>query len=133
MRDDVVRLLRLLIWWSLIAYIVKLYINNSIITSNESMQLFFYWVLFIIWLYILAFGIYPICLPKPKTTNVFFGIFVILFASSALKDNPQNHVYIADLLTIVWIIFTVAWFTKVLIPASCQKKMEDAKIEIIEV
>ncbi|MEF2174904.1 MAG: hypothetical protein V3575_00410 [Candidatus Absconditabacteria bacterium] len=133
MRDNVVRVLRFVIGGSLIGYLIKLYTSNAIITDNENMQMFFYIIVFCIGLYILAFAIYPICLPKPKTTNVLFGIFIIIFAASSLKDNPQNNVYIADILKIVGIMFTIAGFTKVLIPASCQKKMEDAKIEIIEV
>lgn len=133
MRDNVVRVLRFIVWWSLIGYVIKLYLSNAIITNNENMQILFYIMILFIWLYIIAFAIYPICLPKPKTTNVLFWIFIIIFAEISLIDNPQNHVYIADILKILWIVFTIAWFTKVLIPASCQKKMEDAKIEIIEV
>ena len=68
-----------------------------------------------------------------KTFFVIISLALILFAHYVLADNPSQSVYLRDttILYAIWIM--IAGLSGLSISAETIKKIEDQKIEIIEV
>jgi len=58
---------------------------------------------------------------------------VILSASYRLVDNPDQMIYLRDIMILVGIYITITGPTKLLIPQKVQEALADEKVEIIEV
>ncbi len=133
-KDSIIRLLRLFIGGSLFAYVAVLYNTNAIISVPEENSRILLAIIALIALFILAMGIFMLCIKKARILQIIFGIILIFFAwYSGLRDDPTNYVYIKDILYVLWSIMLVVWAGGWCIAESCKQKQEEEEIEIIEV
>lgn len=137
MKKDIwIMSLRIIIGLSLLAYIIYLYINQADIipTKSENYDITIYIIVWILACILIFIWIMKTCFKKPRTLQVIMWIFIILFVNYVwLKDNPSANIFIKDILSVIWVIITILWFTKVCIYDKCQKKQEETEMEIIEV
>ena len=135
-KDLVLSIVRILIWLSLLSYIIYLFINKADIIPSQTRN-YDATIYCIIWFFAIAITVSWIikpCIKKQRTIMVIMWITIILFANYVwLKDNPSSYIFLRDVLNVLWTIITILWFTKVCIYDKCQKKQEEAEIEIIEV
>jgi len=137
MKKDILLIsLRTIIGISLLSYVIYLSINQADIVPTKpwNYDLTVYIILWILaFAFIFLWAAKP-CFKRPRTIQVIVWIAIILFANYVwLKDNPSSYIFLKDILSVLWSIITVLWFTKVCIYDKCQQKQEEAEIEIIEV
>lgn len=136
MKDIIVRTLRIIIWWWIAWYMAFVFLNNLVIVNdsllnNNQFVIIFVWLL---WLFMFVMWVFALCMPRAKLVQFIFWIFLILFSSYVLKDNPSKLIFIWDILRVVWVFLMVAWPIWLCVTENCKKKAEEAKIvEIIEV
>jgi hypothetical protein len=74
------------------------------------------------------------CFKKPRIIQAFMWIFLILFpVYTWIQDNPANYVFLHDILQVIWTLALALSFGKICVYNKCEKKQEEAEIEIIEV
>jgi len=82
-------------------------------------------------------GIFKPCFKKPRLIQAFMWIFLILFpVYTHIQDNPQNLVFLHDILQIIGALATILSFGKICVYDKCKKQAEQIKeeeMEIIEV
>lgn len=135
MKDNIIKIWRTLIWLIISGYVSWLFYLNSIITKSEFIS---YNKIIMIFLIILGIGIIIMwltlfCLNRPKIQWVIMWISLILLSHIFLQDNPNNMIFIWDILNFIWLFICVISPTWACIPNKCIKKSEQSKIEIIEV
>ncbi len=135
-KDVMISIVRIIIWLSLISYVSYLWYNHMDILpkevwNNDIIVLSIVWVL---WAIITLFWIIKPCLKKPRVTQVIVWLIVILFPTYAwIVDSYTAHIYLWDILRVLWVIITILWFTKMCIYNSCTKKAEQKKVEEMEI
>ncbi len=132
-KDLALRIIRIILWLSLVGYAYYIYSNKLIITSNPDFNV--YWVGFLVafGIFVLVMGIVNICLPRMKTIQFLAWIFLILFGYYFFKDNPEKCVFVSDILRVLWVLLVVLGPFGLCVPNKCKKIEEEKKIEIIEV
>ena len=135
-KDIIISIVRIIIWLSLISYVSYLWYNHMDILptqtwNNDVIVLSIVWAL---WTMITISWIIKPCFKKPRVTQVIAGLIVILFPTYAwITDNPTLHIYLWDILRVLWVIITILWFTKLCVYDSCVKKAEEKKVEEMEI
>jgi len=135
-KDIIISIIRTIIWLSLISYVSYLWYNHmdilpTQIWNNDVIVLSIVWAL---WVMITIAWIIKPCFKKPRVTQVIAGLIVILFPTYAwIIDNSILHIYLWDILRVLWVVITVLWFTKLCIYDSCIKKAEEKKVEKMEI
>jgi len=140
-KDIALSILYSLIWSLLLYYVVFLwYYHIDIIPSKtRNYDITIMCIIWAISITIIFIWIFKICLKKPRLTQILLWIFLILFPYYVwITDYPTNtqHVYLKDILVIIWTLSIVLWSTKLCIYNKCIKKEEEqekADMEIIEV
>ena len=132
-KDSIIRLARLFLWGALFTYAAVLYNTNTIVAVENKSQILLAIVAFV-GLMILAMWIFMICIKKARILQFIFWVAVVFFAAySGLIDNPTTHVYLQDILYILWSVMLVAGPAGWCVPNLCKEKQEEEEIEIIEV
>lgn len=135
MKDRIVSLIRIIIWSSLLWYMSFFYIKSIHVVASQNPMInngviIFLWLLAIWMIYM---WVRPFYIKRFKTLQVILGIFLVMFAHSVLKDDPYRLVFIQDALKVLWVFMIIIWPTWFCISEKVKKKIEEAKIEIIEV
>jgi len=133
--------LRTFVGGALLGYVIYLYVNQVDIVPGKvwSYDATILSIVGLIALMIIAVGLARICFKKPRLTQIFMWIFLILFAYySWITDYPANpnYVFLRDILVVLWSLATILGFTKLCIYDKCQKieeKKKEEQMEIIEV
>ena len=121
-----------------LAYIVYLFTNGQVIVQGEYENLneLLYVLLTAFILYkIVFFGIFPKALfgmKMTKATMLVSGIILILIGHYVLLNDASNHIFLWDIVKIIWVIITILGPTNMLISKKVKKKADESKMEIIE-
>ena len=135
-KDLIISTVRIIIWLSLISYVSYLWYNHTDILPNQTWNnditvLSIAWIL---WAMITISWIIKPCFKKPRVSQVITGLIIILFPTYTwITDNYTLHIYLWDILRLLWVIITILWFTKLCIYDSCVKKAEKKKVEEMEI
>ena len=135
-KDLLISIVRIIIWLSLVSYIMYLWYNHIDIlpTKTWDNDLIVLSIVWILWATILISWIIKPCFKKPRITQIIMWLIIILFPTYAwIIDNHILHIYLWDILEFLWVIITILWFTKICIYDSCVKKAEIKKVEEMEV
>jgi len=119
-----------------LGYIAYLFFQNTVIVQSGFIEynIIYYIILLLICGFLfVVFGIYPIPFKMTKATLFVLGIALIIIGDTVLLNDILNHVYVADIFKILWVILTLLAWTNVLITDKVRKQKQDKKIEIIEV
>lgn len=135
-KDITISIIKILIWLSILLYTIYLwYFKIDIIP--DKIWTFDLIILIIIWLFSVFLTIawaLKICPKKPRITQILVWLWLILFANmSWIKDNPVINNYLWDILSLIWVLITILWLTKLCIYNKCQKEKETKDVEVIEV
>lgn len=131
-KDSIIRLARLFLWGWLFAYVAVLYNTNAIVAENNSKILLS--IVALLALAILSMWIFMVCVKRPKIMQIMLWFIIIFFAAySGLKDDPMNHIYLQDILYVLWSVILVIGTAGWCIADACKQKQEEEEIEIIEV
>ena len=123
-KDSIIRLARLFLWWGLFAYVAVLYNTNAIVSVDNNSKMLLS-IVAILALAILAMWIFMICVKKPKIMQIILWFVIIFFAGySGLKDNPANHVYLQDILYVLWSMMLVLGAAGWCVATNCKQKQE---------
>lgn len=136
MKDIIKRVLISVFSGSLLWYLAYLYFQQIVIVQSwfTEYNIVYYGVLIIICLILFVFfGVYPIHFKMTKATLFVMGIALIIIWDTVLLNDVSNHVYIADMFKVVWVILTFLAWTNVLITDKVKKVWIDRKVKIIEV
>lgn len=136
MKDIIKRVLISVFSGSLLWYIAYLYFQQIVIVQSwfTEYNIVYYGVLIIICLILFVFfGVYPVHFKMTKATLFVMGIALIIIWDTVLLNDVSNHVYIADIFKVVWVILTFLAWTNVLITDKVKKVWIDRKVKIIEV
>jgi len=135
-KDIVLMSSKITVGLSLLSYVIYLSIHqlDIIPTKPWNFDLTVYFIIWILACMIIFVWITRFCFKRPRTIQVIIWIAIILFVNYVwIKDNPSSGIFLKDILSVLWVIITVLWFTKICIYDKCQKKQEEAEVEIIEV
>ena len=58
---------------------------------------------------------------------------LIFLARGSLVDDPNQYVFMRDILILLWVFMIIVWPLKLLITKKQQEKIEEEQAEIIEV
>jgi len=136
MRDIIKRLLIIVWYGALLAYMVYLYgIGATIVQGSYSdLQSLIYLLLFAFLLYKFVFyGIYPVKINFSKITLFVLGMVLLFVGEYVLINNASQWVYLADFIKIVAIILIILSPTNILHTDKVMKKAKEKWVEIIEV
>lgn len=136
MRDIIKRFFIIVGYGALLAYIVYLYGTNAVIVSWQYLDFntAIYVLLLLFSLYKFVFyGVYPIRINFSKITLFVLGVVLLFVGEYVLINNPEQGVYIGDLVKIVAIILIVLSPTNVLHTDVVVKKNKEKGVEVIEV
>ena len=136
-KDFLIGGLRTIVWLSLLWYVIFLTTKNIDITPNLNNDMIILSIIWFIALTMIFVGIFKPCFKKPRLIQAFMWIFLILFPVYAwIKDNPQNLVFLHDILQIIGALAVILSFGKVCVYEKCEKqaeKIKEEEMEIIEV
>lgn len=132
-KDIILRIVRILIWLWLLAYVGWIYYNKYNICVNPDWNLYAILFVSVLGLFIFAVGILMPCFPKMRLIQFLFWIFLIIFSYYFFKDDPWRYIFIRDILRIIGALLVILWPLGVCVPNKCIKQEEEKKIEIIEV
>ncbi len=137
MKKDIwIMTLRTIVWLALLSYVIYLSINQADIipTKAWNFDLTVYIILWILACMMIIVWITRPCFKKPRTFQVIMGIAIILFVNYIwIQDSSISWIFLKDILSILWAIIIVLWFTKVCVYDKCKKQQEEEEVEIIEV
>lgn len=136
MKDLFKRISISIVSWLFLGYIAYLFFQNIIIVQSGFIEynMIYYLILFLICLFLfLLFGIYPVHFKMTKATLFVLGIALIVIWDTVLLNDIANHVYVADIFKVLWVILTLLAWTNVLITDKVQKVKQNKKIQVIEV
>lgn len=138
MKDKIISWFRIITWLFLVIYIIYLLINGISFTNWNDIVL--WWMLILFWLFLVVIWVYPICFNRPRLTQFFVWLFLMYFWYIFFKNNPNDFVFVSDILRILWALMMVLWPLWFCVNEKCKKVIEDrkkkvdeSKIEIIEV
>ncbi len=135
MKDKVVSALRIATGVGIVWYVSYLFVNNETIVKPwyANLNMVVLWVIWIFGLRVIFSWIKSFFIPRQRLIQCITWIVLILLWSYVLQDDPDNYVYLADILNILWAILMVVWPIGILINEKIKKQKEEEKIEIIEV
>ncbi len=136
MRDIIKRFVIILVYGSLLAYVVYLYgIGATIVQwAYSELQFLIYILLFAFVVYKFVFyGIYPVKVRFSKITLFVLWLVLLFVGEYVLTNNASQWVYIADLIKIVGVVILILSPTNILHTDSVLKKEKTKGVEIIEV
>lgn len=117
-------------------YFVYLFVNGAVIVQAEylSVNLLLYIVLILFFLYkFVFFGVYPILVVMHKPTIFVAGVALLFVGHYILVNDPNTHVYVGDLVKLLWVILIIISPTNLLHPEKTLKEKRNKEVEIIEV
>jgi hypothetical protein len=136
MRDIIKRFSIIIVYGSLLAYVVYLYGIQATIVQwlYSDLQLLIYILLFTFLLYKFVFyGIYPVKIQFSKITLFVLWLVLLFVGEYVLLNNPSQWVYISDLIKIIGVVITILSPTNILHTDKVLKKEKQKGVEIIEV
>lgn len=119
-----------------LGYVAYLFFQNITIVQSGFIEynMVYYIILLLICLFLfIFFGVYPIHFKMTKATLFVLGIALIIIWDTVLLNNIANHVYVADIFKVLWVVLTLLAWTNVLITDKVKKQKQSKKVEIIEV
>jgi len=119
-----------------LGYVAYLFFQNITIVQSGFIEynMVYYIILLLICLFLFVlFGIYPVHFKMTKATLFVLGIALIIIWDTVLLNDIANHVYVADIFKVLWVILTLLAWTNVLITDKVKKQKQNKKVEIIEV
>ena len=134
-KEYIIKSLIALIGLGLIAYVVRLFMNNAQVMqagreSGNTFALIFAWL---IGLFLVAVVIWEMILPNNRRGVLLLWIWIIWSAHSYLTDTPEQMFYLQDIMKLVWVMLCIAWPTKALQSSEYEEKKMEEEIEVIEV
>lgn len=130
---------RLTIWtFSILflAYLSYLWFWNFVIVQTyfEQRNMLYYIVLALAFLYVfIFFSVSPFYFKFSKTTLFVLWISLIVLWDTILVNDMYNNIYLADIIKVFGVVFTLLVFTNFFITNKVKKEKEDSTIEIIEI
>lgn len=122
-----------LIWAALLWYIAWLFVQWKTVAGTASLQLSSLIVCALIALYLIAIIAIKWLMPTNRYTIACIGVAAILYANLYMIDDPSTHVYLADIMKLVWVFLAIAWPMKLLSTKEMEQAQFDKSVEIIEV
>lgn len=119
-----------------LGYVAYLFFQNITIVQSGFIEynMVYYVILLLICLFLFVlFGIYPVHFKMTKATLFVLGIALIIIWDTVLLNDIANHVYVADIFKVLWVVLTLLAWTNVLITDKVKKQKQSKKVEIIEV
>lgn len=119
----------------ILAYLVFLFQNNQIITSEAYLannELFYLLLALVPFYFLINFVVLKKYPAKHKIIGVLIGIIVVLFSKFYLINDGLNGQFIGDIFTIIGIIIVWVSPTNLLVNSKIKKIRDDKKVEIIE-
>ncbi len=135
MKDNIVKILKILTWIAIIGYTIFLYQQWATIVKLEFIGLntLVYILEIIFAIFIISTALRTIKLKKLKWIQFFIGIVLISFSYFLLQDDSSKYIFIKDLTIVLGVFIAIAAPTWFLISKEVEKKLEDDVTEIIEV
>jgi len=136
----------LLVWWlrvvvglSLLTYVLYIYFNHIDIVPTKQWwyDIVILAIIAFIWLIMIYVWTIKPCFKRPRVIQFFMWVFLILFPQYVgMVDNASLHLFLHDILQIIWSLAIILSFSKACIYDKCEKVEEQIKnweMEIIEV
>ncbi len=136
LKEGIIKFFIAVIWVGLIWYVVWLYMQWSIVAGQNFVQynVSFLILALILGMYLIWISVFTyLCLPDNRWSLMMLWIAIIWIAEVYFLDNPEVHVYLADILKLVWVILVIVWPSKALVSKAYEEKKFEEEIEIIEV
>ncbi len=133
MKTLIFRSKTMLIWVVLLAYIIWLFIQWKTVASTETLSLVSIIVCALIALYLIAIIVFKWLMPTNRYTLAMVWIATILYSNLYMIDDPSNHVYLGDIMKLVWVFLIIAWPIKLLFTEEMEQEQFDKTVEVIEV
>lgn len=136
--DVIKRTLIVAIWAAFLAYMVYLFTHQQVIVQWEYIEFnaIMYGLLMAVILYkIVFFGIVPKAffgMKMTKATILVTGVVLIMIGDHMLLNDPDLHVYVGDIVKILWVVITILAPTNAFITKKVKKAKEESTMEIIE-
>lgn len=135
MKDFVIKWSIWLLWWGILSYTLRLLSQWATIIDPQFVEanIWAYIYVIIIALFLIALIIKETLLPDNRRGLLVLGIAIILTSHLYLRDNADLHIYLADIMKLLWVILVVVWPTNMLVTKAYEEKKFEEEIEIIEV
>lgn len=133
MKHTIVRWKTTLLWVWLIAYVVRLLVNNKVIHEDPTTSTILLILCGLVGLYLVAIVIYQSLVPNNRYTIAILGVCIILISHATITDTPAQQVFIGDIMKLIWVILVIIWPMKLLLSKKFQEKKQEEDLEIIEV
>ncbi len=135
MKDFVIKWSIWLLWWGILLYALRLLSQWATIIDPQFVEanIWAYIYVIIIALFLIALIIKETLLPDNRRGLLVLGIAIILTSHLYLRDNADLHIYLADIMKLLWVILVVVWPTNMLVTKAYEEKKFEEEIEIIEV
>lgn len=136
MKDIFKRIIISVISGWFLGYVAYLFFQNITIVQSGFIEynMVYYIILLLICLFLfIFFGVYPVHFKMTKATLFVLGIALIIIWDTVLLNDIANHVYVADIFKVLWVVLTLLAWTNVLITDKVKKQKQSKKVEIIEV
>lgn len=135
MKDLAIKWFIWLVWWWILLYALRLLSQWAIIIDPQfaEVNIWAYIYVIIIAIFLIALIIKETLLPDNRRWLLVLGIAIILTSHLYLRDNPSLHIYLADIMKLLWVILVIVWPTKMLVTKAYEEKKFEEEVEIIEV
>jgi hypothetical protein len=137
LRDWIIKTTFSLAIWAYIAYVLYL-LSQGLSFVVPALFPYLIIIAIVLSVYMLILALHTSRLQYYLTTRfkllfVVMGLMLILFAHYTLQDNPQQYIYLRDLSILYGIWITIVGIWGWWVSSETIRKIEDQKIEIIEV
>lgn len=136
MKDIIKRIVISVISWLFLGYLVFLFFQNTIILQSWYIEynVLYYIVLLVVCLFLfILFGVYPVYFRLTKATLFVLGLALIVIWDTVLLNDVSTHVYMGDIVKVLWVVLTLLAWTNILITDTILHKKQEKNIQVIEI
>ncbi|MEI6425775.1 MAG: hypothetical protein WCO66_00305 [Candidatus Absconditabacteria bacterium] len=136
MKDILKRIVIGLVCVLFLFYLGYLFVGQQVIlqTGFAQRNILYYIVLAAALIYVLIFfSIYPFYFKISKVSLFVLGLALIVLGDGVLLNDITKQIFVADLIKILGVVFTLLAFTDFFVTSKVKKQHQDSKVEIIEI
>ena len=101
--------------------------------ANPLMNTVLLVLILVLGVYFVALVARPEWVPNNRWMLAVLWIILILVAEAMLQDDASMHIYVQDIIKIIWAFLVITWPMKLLLTKEAEQKKFMEEVEIIEV
>ena len=119
----------------LIVYTIWLWMHQAVVVTdaNPLMNTVLLVLILVLGVYFVALVARPEWVPNNRWMLAVLWIILILVAEAMLQDDASMHIYVQDIIKIIWAFLVITWPMKLLLTKEAEQKKFMEEVEIIEV